>query len=72
VENKNSDQKNKFEHISVSLIEEENLPEMPLDRKVSIRSFESLREYEDSLNESELYMILRRFDNHSDIEAGLF
>ncbi len=72
MENKNSDQKNKFEHISVSLIEEENLPEMPLDRKVSIRSFESLREYEDSLNESELYMILRRFDNHSDIEAGLF
>ncbi len=31
-----------------------------------------MKEYDDSFNDSQMNLMLRRFDSYSDIEAGLF
>lgn len=43
-----------------------------MSKKFSVNSFESLREFDDSINESEFNQLIKRFDSYSDIEAGLF
>jgi len=56
-----------------SLIEEKEFPEVDMEGKMSIKSFESLREFEDSyLNDSEINWMLKRFESVSNLESRLF
>ena len=55
------------------LIEEKEFPEVNMERNMSIKSFESLREFEDSyLNDSEIHWMLKRFESGSNLESRLF
>ena len=56
----------------MNLIEEVELPSIRMSKRFSVNSFDSLREFDDSLNESEINLIIKKFDGYSDIEKGLF
>ena len=56
----------------MNLIEEVELPSIRMSKRFSVNSFDSLREFDDNLNESRFHSMIKRFDSYSDIEAGLF